>query len=595
MNQVIAIEVSNENWPQSYACINFLLDHGFRILWATHPFSALISPGQRRALDQGTFVITEVPCRGTIDWLEAAETRYGPQLLRLSSTEGLAGLSLQLINVALYGGGGSPFNHARIFAELGFRPVFVSPQEIRQGKLAGFDMLVVPGGGALAMKGQLDPLGEQGCQAVADFVRAGGMYVGACAGAFDAAIAPESFLATCPQQRTMQLVNVGIWNGADAEDGGLESPGVGVIRSQNRAPDHPVMTGMPEEFEITHYNGPFFDLRSGVVEGASDATGLAAVSGRTGDFTPSEYFLRISESSGAPADQPTLVDRASRAGCFNVVAGYNGLGRVVLFGSHPEFGLNLIGDIWNTSGRMLANAAFWQAGHKGGHLRLSPKDQPGTPVGFPMGAGLQSINNRLTRVNDLSGELKERPAGVQPTWLAEDMAMSTFGLTGGEIWHRNLTAFMDVSKDIAGTLDKVGDFVKQTPHILKDLQADGSEIALVLYESVENALVELDAAIYHWVPKEWKQDFGYEGILQMLDRVDTMLRQAQDAFQDSFEVSANPYQYLESSPYHLVAGSYLGALGVLSNVWHLLKTHEARYSDAVFKSNWALTKGRERS
>jgi hypothetical protein len=45
------------------------------------------------------------------------------------------------------------YNHARIFAELGFFVDFISPQEVRQGRLAEFDIIGMPGGGGIANEG----------------------------------------------------------------------------------------------------------------------------------------------------------------------------------------------------------------------------------------------------------------------------------------------------------------------------------------------------------------------------------------------------------------------------------------------------------
>ena len=71
----------------------------------------------------------------------------------------------------MYGGGGAPFNHARIFAELGFHVEFITPQEIRAGGLSNYDLFVMPGGGGLAMMGQLNPLGETGCRMIKDWAQ----------------------------------------------------------------------------------------------------------------------------------------------------------------------------------------------------------------------------------------------------------------------------------------------------------------------------------------------------------------------------------------------------------------------------------------
>ena len=90
----------------------------------------------------------------------------------------------KLLKVALYTDNGSrgsgPFHLARILA--------TSPQvtltlmessDIKAGKLAEADLLVVPGGSSQL---QCEGLGEEGKEEVRKFVRNGGAYVGVCAG-----------------------------------------------------------------------------------------------------------------------------------------------------------------------------------------------------------------------------------------------------------------------------------------------------------------------------------------------------------------------------------------------------------------------------
>lgn len=142
-----------------------------------------------------------------------------------------------------------------------------------------FDAFVVPGRGYRAMLGQLEPLGADGAKAVAEYVRGGGMYIGSCAGSYNAAVVAESFLRICPIQLDMCLLDARVWNTGDTEWLGLRSPGVGILEADNAAPDHPVMAGMPAHFEITHYNGPLF----------TGAQHLAQVTGPSGGhFTPAE-------------------------------------------------------------------------------------------------------------------------------------------------------------------------------------------------------------------------------------------------------------------------------------------------------------------
>jgi hypothetical protein len=338
-----------------------------------------------------------------------------------------------------------------------------------------------------------------------------------------------------------------------------------------------------------------------VLPDASEPAGLSTVEGFTDDFTPSEYFLRFSEfdrdvlspstklrtglSKGAEAEQNTLVARGAREGRFNVVAGYNGLGRVVLFGSHPEFGYNLAMDQWDVPARMLANAAFWQAGHLKTPRPVSRRAAPGTPISFPAGGGLQAVSGHLNVIRELVRRLREQSAGARPAWLAENLAMSTFGLSGAEIWQQNLAAFDDVTKAMEQTIRCAGDFAQDAAHLANVLRSKDRTTALTLADLLDDALLGLEEAIHYRTPAEWHQDFGYEGVLQMLERTETMLRQADQEFGATFEPVANPYQYFETSPYHQVVGSYLAGIGVFANAWFLLRVHELRLSELVFKAH----------
>jgi Biotin-protein ligase, N terminal len=578
-----ALAADIENWQQSYRFVNFLLKEGAKIFWATEPCKAVTSGKGAQIFERGSLLVTDMPS----EWLQPAEQRYGVDLLSIESVEGFAGLELKPLRIALYGGGGAPFNHARIFAELGFLVDFISPQEVRQGRLSEFDILVMPGGGGIAMKGQLDPLGDEGCMAIKAFVQRGGMYMGSCAGAFDAAIVSDSFLAVCPMQRHMQLVNSIIWNRNDTEWVGLNSPGVGVLESQNLHPDHPVMFGMPERFRITHYNGPLFEPQPGALADASESIGLSAVVGFTEEFTPAEYFLSIDELDQATAHETALIGKAAREGRFNVVAGYNGMGRVVLFGSHPEFGYNLAMDQWGVPARMLANAAFWQSSNLAEPRTMLRKPVQGTAYSLPLGRGLRFVVDRLGAITDAASSLLQRKSN-RASWLGKDLAMSTFGLSGQEIWVRNLAAFDDIAKELRQTIQQAEAAAEEAGSLGAALRTIGKNEAVGLSEALHDALLGLEEAVHYRTPNEWNQDFGYEGLLQMLDRTEAMLHKADANFAKSFERSANPYQHFDSSPFQLAVGSYLAAVGVFENAWFLLKIHFLRLEELVFKARSTL-------
>ncbi len=583
--KLTAIAADIEGWPQAVAAVNDLLRDGATVLWATGPFEAKARSGAAMSFDAGTFLVTEPSDRPMPDWHLRIRREFEVEPVALGSVDGFDGLTLKTSRIALYGGGGAPYNHARIFAELGFFVDFIGPREIRQGRLSGFDILVMPGGGGLGMIGQLEPLGEEGCRAIKDFVRAGGMYVGSCAGSYDAARVPESFLEVCPQQQEMCLANALVWNRHDTEWVGLKSPGVGVLRSRTLRPDHPVMVGMPESFEITHYNGPLFEPGPDGLSDLSAITGLSAVAGFTDDFTPAEDFMAIGAFDRKKAEETSLVAQAAAEGRFNVIAGHCGLGRVVLFGSHPEFGLDLGMDRWGTPARMLANAAFWQASYLTASASQHRATVPGAPRSVPNGAGLDRVAGRLSAIADAVAAL-HAAALDDAAWLDDALAMSTFGLSGREIWTRSLAAFDGASEVLGQTIETCRTAAGEARTLIGSL-AKRKKTAAHLADALNEALGGLEDAIHYRVPPEWGQDYGHEGVLQMLDRTEAMLRKALANADTAFEPSTNPYAHLGESPFQLVAGSYLAAIGIFTNARLLLQVHQYALQAAVLRGRRA--------
>lgn len=569
MSLALAFATSPDNWRAAYRLANLLLRAGVAVGWALEPFTA-----GSRPVPLGAFV---VPLE-TDGWTGSspAGDDVGAIVQTFARTSGVTVtpaspdvplLPLGVPRIAIYGGGGAPYNYARIFSELGFVIEFITPQAIRRGALADVDVLAVPGGGLQAMKGQLDPLGSAGCEAVARWVRDGGMYVGSCAGAYDAAVVPASFTALCPQQTCMRLINARVWNDQDTEFVGLASPGVGVLQARVARTDHPVTFNLPAEFEIAHYNGPVFTLVAGTVDGASEAIGLCALSGVTERFTPAEYFLRFSQYS--PGADDTLITRAIAAGMSNVVAGYLERGRVVLFGSHPEFGLTLPLDTYATAAILLANAAFWQSAFRPRRtVRLA---ETRTAMGPALTSGLAAARVLAEQVKQRVDALRVKPVEPGPAWLREQLAMSTFGLSGRQIWTDTLEQFARLQEEFHAALRALEDVVRGARRFVGNGPSRRAFPA-----DIRATLENIQAAIFYRVPAEWRQDFGYEGLLQTMERCAAMLDQALAQWHGSPVPTPNPYAHFEMSPYHLVAGSYLAAVGVFANAVHLLRALHAQ-------------------
>jgi glutamine amidotransferase-like uncharacterized protein len=413
--------------------------------------------------------------------------------------------------IALYGAGGSPYHHAAVFARGGHEVDFVLPADILAGALDGFDAFVMPGGGYRAMLGQIEPLGAGGARALRAYVEGGGMYIGCCAGSYDAATVPEVFLAACPAQAEMCLLEARVWNDGGGEEwGGLRSPGVGVLAAETVAAEHPVMAGMPARFEIAHYNGPLF----------TGAQALARVVGRTDRFTPWEHML-------GDTSEHALIDDA--AGVANIVAGPCGDGRVVLFGSHPEFGFGVAMEDEQPPARMLLNAIAWQ-------LDENPRERPRTLAQRGEDGDPEQVADLATSLRERTAALRERGTGAK--WLAPAYAMSTFGRSGVEIW----TLSLDAIDRLAGAAAARAGAVE--PRVLGFRSDEGF-------------------------------DGGYHGVIALLEQsLDLLDRALAEWGFDPGEPGGNPYRHMLDSPYHHVAGSYLAAVGRVGAAALLCQTFE---------------------
>ena len=156
--------------------------------------------------------------------------------------------------------------------------------------------------------------------------------------------------------------------------------------------------------------------------------------------------------------------------------------------------------------------------------------------------------------------------------------MSVFGLSGHEVWARGLAEFAVVTARIQGALERAASLLERTEALLsaEDLAHDPRK------QLLREMVCAFEEALHHQTPAEWQQDFGYEGLLQMLERTKAMLWRAKENSGMAFEASPNPYAYFESSPFQLVVGSYLAANGVYLNSWQLLHVHLLRIEEQIF-------------
>lgn len=541
-----AIVVTEDTWKAAYRLVNHVLRSGADVAWTQDDTTVgRIATGMDVNIPRGSFLITVPdgmlpPPDGNIQ----AVTDVQPGYLT----------PMHAARVAIYGGGGAPFHHMALLRDLGFVADPIMPAQIRDGALDNYTAFVMPGGGWHAMQGQLCALGPDGCATVAAFVRAGGLYLGSCAGAYDAALVPSSFHTVCPEQRAMQLINADVWNGADVAWGGLQSPGIGVLEVEVTQPTHPVLANVPRRFRMTHYNGPLFQPADAVIPDASPAEGLVRVHGLTERFTPSERFLACAAPAGPP-----LAARAVTASVFNVVAGTLGAGAVLLCGSHPEFGLDLSLDGVGVGALLLANALAWHT-----HDQSAPLEPVWPSASAPIGTAVANARARVPQLKQSVGRLTT----INPTqqwWLDPHYSLSQFGYTPGEIWPRELRRLEMRACEIDACLDRL-------------------EARLVaLDESAVSAVAPCIIRDLTYQPATTEeQDGGYQGVASLLDSAVTLLETASQRLSTPAPARpTQPYEGAATNPYHLAVGSYLAASGLVAGAVLLLRSDEALLRDTA--------------
>lgn len=316
-----------------------------------------------------------------------------------TQTQASLGEHLGRLRVGVYASGGAPSHHLALIALWGGQPRVIHAEEIAQGGLQDLDAVIFPGGGLLAMAGQLNPLGEAGIAQIRAWVEAGGSYIGTCAGSCHPLKMSDPYQAALPVATQFQMCSLTPVNAA-AGEWGLDSPGTGRIVVEPE--DHPLLAGFDQPFEIVHYNGPLFPAEAGAA---------GRVMGATTRFTPFE------RSAGLKASTTTLgraIAQQARIAFRQKV----GEGQIILFGSHPEFGASALQLGWLPASRLLANALSLVPAR--GRVESSP--------GSVSSETLSEIQDRAAELGGLLEQLaplgKQLPANTPPF----------LGYSGAELW-----------------------------------------------------------------------------------------------------------------------------------------------------------------
>jgi glutamine amidotransferase-like uncharacterized protein len=237
------------------------------------------------------------------------ESTLAPEARELIGSLAGSGAAVRPIRVGLFSDKSScdqPEPLARILESIrlcNWKPV--TPGEIQADGLGRFDVVVFPGGGG---RRQAAALGEEGRRTVREFVRAGGGFVGICAG---------GFLATAQYEWSLGLVNTGTLTGdRDVPGVGMRSMaerGAGTARIELTEEGRAVLGDVRGPIDVAFSGGPVF--RGSPRDDLPPFVTLA--------------FYRTEVALYAP-------QRGTMIGTPSIVAAKYGAGRVVAFSLHPE-------------------------------------------------------------------------------------------------------------------------------------------------------------------------------------------------------------------------------------------------------------------
>lgn len=205
------------------------------------------------------------------------------------------------LSVAIYDHSGKPeatgpTNLERLLTpDAGFQANRVSAEEIRGGVLATADVVIFPGGSGSAQSKRLEAVGRE---AVKQFVRDGGGYVGICAG---------SYLASAEYDWSLHLIRTRVL------DRKHWARGKGVVTLSLSEEGRAILGADTASAEVMYAQGPL--LAPAVEPGLSPYVALA---------------LYESEIAKKGAPEGVMV------GTTAIAAGDFGSGRVLCFSPHPE-------------------------------------------------------------------------------------------------------------------------------------------------------------------------------------------------------------------------------------------------------------------
>jgi len=183
-------------------------------------------------------------------------------------------------------------------ADAGFTTRVVSPEQIRDGVLSDFDVIVLPGGSGSAQSRHLE---KTGLEAIREFVAGGGGYVGICAGAY---------LASSHYDWSLGIINAKVLD----RDEGRWARGSGTVTLALTETGQRAMGHEDAEGDVFYRNGPLY--------GPGERTDLPEFE------TLATFATAIAQNNNTRPE--------SMLGTVAIARAPFGEGRVVAISPHPE-------------------------------------------------------------------------------------------------------------------------------------------------------------------------------------------------------------------------------------------------------------------
>lgn len=224
-----------------------------------------------------------------------------------------------------------PKNLLRILTPgAGFAATRVTSQQIREGVLDGFDVVIMPGGSGSK---QAERLEQAGRERICDFVRSGGGYVGICAG---------SYLASSHYEWSLGLINARVWDRAHWDRGG------GEVRLRMTDPGAQLL-GLGGSVPCHYNQGPLL-----VPDDEADLPGYQVLA---------TFETEVATKGAQPG---------SMTGTHAIIRSTFGEGRVICYSPHPE--------VTDGPNGLIASGVAWAGGGRISHASATKAVPAGVPA-----------------------------------------------------------------------------------------------------------------------------------------------------------------------------------------------------------------------